>query len=106
MTAQWNSTFQQQQQHNCTIEERTLLEFVIYGLLLNFVGLLGIMGNSISVIVLSRPQMRSSINYLLIGLATCDTVLIVLAVCTHFKLLRQNYTYILFTIVILFITNL
>jgi hypothetical protein len=57
-----------------------LVEFLLYGLLLNTVSLLGIIGNAISMIVLSRPQMKSSINYLLIGLASCDTVLILLSV--------------------------
>lgn len=57
-----------------------LVEFLIYGVLLNVISLLGIMGNGISMIVLSRPQMKSSINYLLIGLATCDTLLILLSV--------------------------
>lgn len=57
-----------------------LYEFVTNGVLLNAIGILGIFGNIISMIILSRPQMRSSINYLLIGLATCDTVLIVTSV--------------------------
>lgn len=56
------------------------LEFFVYGILLNVVSFLGILGNAISIIVLSRPQMKSSINYLLIGLATCDTILILLSV--------------------------
>lgn len=54
-----------------------LFEFVVHGILLNLVGFMGIIGNVISMIILSRPQMRSSINYLLIGLARCDTVLII-----------------------------
>lgn len=54
-----------------------LFEFITNGILLNVVGLFGIFGNVISMIILSRPQMRSSINYLLIGLAKCDTVLII-----------------------------
>lgn len=57
-----------------------LFEFVAYGVLLNAVGVLGILGNVISMIILSRPQMKSSINYLLIGLARCDTVLIVTSI--------------------------
>ncbi|KAG5679536.1 hypothetical protein PVAND_009096 [Polypedilum vanderplanki] len=52
-------------------------EFWTNGVLLNVVGLLGIFGNILSMIILSRPQMRSSINYLLIGLARCDTILII-----------------------------
>ncbi|XP_059219521.1 FMRFamide receptor [Stomoxys calcitrans] len=58
-------------------EEETLVEFWVCGICLNVVGILGIIGNVISMIILSRPQMRSSINYLLIGLACCDTVLII-----------------------------
>ncbi|KAF0773995.1 FMRFamide receptor [Aphis craccivora] len=54
-----------------------LFEFVTYGVLLNVIGVFGILGNVISMVILSRPQMKSSINYLLIGLARCDTVLIV-----------------------------
>ncbi|XP_047351438.1 FMRFamide receptor [Vespa velutina] len=54
-----------------------LFDFIIYGVLINFIGLFGILGNTISMIVLSRPQMKSSINYLLIGLASCDTLLII-----------------------------
>lgn len=57
-------------------EELQLIRFIINGLLLNIIGVLGIFGNIISMIILSRPQMRSSINYLLIGLARIDTVLI------------------------------
>lgn len=50
------------------------------GCLLTTVGVFGIIGNIISMIILSRPQMRSSINYLLIGLARYDTVLIVTSI--------------------------
>ena len=44
-------------------------EFVVPGVLLNGVGLLGLVGNILSIIVLSRPQMKSSINCILIGKA-------------------------------------
>lgn len=54
--------------------------FVTNGLLLNIIGVLGVFGNIISMIILSRPQMRSSINYLLIGLARIDTVLIITSI--------------------------
>jgi Serpentine type 7TM GPCR chemoreceptor Srw len=57
-----------------------LFEFWSNGILLNVVGVLGILGNVLSMIILSRPQMRSSINYLLIGLARCDIVLIVMSI--------------------------
>lgn len=68
---------------NCTLNddpEAETFEFWTNGVLLNLVGVLGIFGNIISMIILSRPQMKSSINYLLIGLARCDTVLIVTSV--------------------------
>lgn len=55
-------------------------EFWSNGILLNFVGFLGVLGNILSMIILSRPQMRSSINYLLIGLARCDTILIITSI--------------------------
>ncbi|CAD7087539.1 unnamed protein product [Hermetia illucens] len=58
-------------------QKLTEFEFWVSGVILNFVGLLGILGNILSMVILSRPQMRSSINYLLIGLARCDTVLII-----------------------------
>lgn len=66
----------------CTQEVDTdgLSDFVIYGIFINLIGLFGIFGNAISMIILSRPQMKSSINYLLIGLARCDTVLIIISV--------------------------
>lgn len=53
------------------------LDFWVCGIILNTVGIVGILGNILSMIILSRPQMRSSINYLLIGLARCDTILII-----------------------------
>ncbi|XP_043500458.1 FMRFamide receptor isoform X1 [Polistes fuscatus] len=62
------------------INSTGLFDFIVYGILINFVGLCGILGNTISMVVLSRPQMKSSINYLLIGLASCDTLLIIIAI--------------------------
>ncbi len=72
--------------HNLTEEEKELnnfstwFHFVVYSVLLNVIGIFGIVGNIISMIILSRPQMKSSINYLLIGLARCDTVLIITSI--------------------------
>lgn len=57
-----------------------LFDFIVYGVLVNFVGLFGILGNTVSMVVLSRPEMKSSINYLLIGLASCDTLLIIISI--------------------------
>lgn len=50
------------------------------GCLITTVGVFGLIGNIISMIILSRPQMRSSINYLLIGLARYDTFLIITSI--------------------------
>lgn len=55
-------------------------EFWCNGILLNLIGMIGILGNSLSLIILSRPQMRSSINYLLIALARCDIILIITSI--------------------------
>ncbi|KAG5887004.1 hypothetical protein JTB14_003682 [Gonioctena quinquepunctata] len=62
---------------NIDPEVVNFFRFVTNGLFINLIGMLGILGNIISMIILSRPQMRSSINYLLIGLARIDTVLII-----------------------------
>jgi hypothetical protein len=59
---------------------RKLYEFLIKGVLLGLVSLLGILGNVLTMVILSRPQMRSSINCLLVGLARCDAVLLVAAI--------------------------
>lgn len=72
---------------NQEINTNGLSDFIVYGLLVNLIGLFGIFGNSISMIILSRPQMKSSINYLLIGLARCDTVLIIIAVSVCYIIL-------------------
>ncbi|KAH8372429.1 hypothetical protein KR093_011586 [Drosophila rubida] len=58
-------------------QEDNRIEFWVCGVILNIVCVLGLLGNVISMIILSRPQMRSSINYLLTGLARCDTMLII-----------------------------
>ncbi|CRK97175.1 CLUMA_CG010576, isoform A [Clunio marinus] len=78
-----NNSYVNQTAENLTLSEcgeadsdNELFEFWSNGILLNVVGVLGIFGNILSMIILSRPQMRSSINYLLIGLARCDTILI------------------------------
>nr|QMS43312.1 FMRFamide receptor [Thaumetopoea pityocampa] len=57
-----------------------LVRFVVHGVLLNGIAAGGLLGNALSMVVLTRPQMRSSINCLLVGLAACDTLLIVTSV--------------------------
>ena len=55
-------------------------EIVVHGVLLGCVGLLGLLGNCVSIVVLSRPQMKSSINTILIGLVSCDSLLLVTSI--------------------------
>ena len=67
----------------CTDEYKiseNAVDFWLCGLVLNIVGLVGLLGNILTMIILSRPQMRSSINCLLIGLAHCDTLLIITSI--------------------------
>ncbi|XP_037787339.1 FMRFamide receptor-like [Penaeus monodon] len=54
--------------------------FFMYGVLLNIISLLGIAGNVISITVLSRPKMRSSINCCLIGLSVFDMIVALTAI--------------------------
>ncbi len=64
----------------------TSFEFVVHGVLLGSVGLLGLLGNIVSIVILSRPQMKSSINTILIALVSCDSLLII----TSFLLFTLN----------------
>lgn len=41
------------------------------------VAVLGVLGNILSMLILSRPQMKSSISAVLFGLACCDTLLLI-----------------------------
>ncbi|XP_015929423.1 FMRFamide receptor-like [Parasteatoda tepidariorum] len=59
------------------IPEITMFEFITEGAILTFLGLLGIFGNVISLIILSRPEMRSSVNCGLQGLAFFDTIVLI-----------------------------
>ena len=61
-------------------EYSIFFDFVVPGILLNVIGLLGLIGNTLSIIVLSRPQMRQSINCILIGLASFDSILLVTSI--------------------------
>lgn len=66
-------------------------DFYMSGIVLNLVGIVGLLGNILSMIILSRPHMRSSINYLLIGLARSDTILIITSILLFG--LRSIYPY-------------
>lgn len=54
--------------------------FWVNGVAIIIVGIIGIFGNCASIRVLSHKQMRSSVNFILIGLASSDLVLILTAI--------------------------
>ncbi|XP_068219861.1 FMRFamide receptor-like isoform X2 [Palaemon carinicauda] len=54
-----------------------LFRFVVQGLLLTLIGLFGLAGNIISIVILYRLNMRSSINCCLLGLTTFDLLVII-----------------------------
>lgn len=69
-------------------------EFVTNGILLTSTACLGIVGNVVSIVVLSRPQMHSSINCCLIGLASFDTVVLLVGILMcGLKALPHNNDY-------------
>ena len=45
-----------------------------------FTGIIGLIGNTLSIVILSKPDMYNSFNNLLITLSTMDSVFIVLAI--------------------------
>lgn len=51
-------------------------DFIIKGLCIITIASLGIIGNGLSAVVLSRPQMKSSVTCLLLALTFCDSLLI------------------------------
>ncbi|XP_043206730.1 FMRFamide receptor-like [Amphibalanus amphitrite] len=63
----------------CAVDP-SLYEFILEGVILNVVNMLGIVCNTISIYILSRKQMRASINCCLIGLATFDILLLVCSI--------------------------
>jgi len=57
-----------------------VFEFAISCILLLAVALPGLFGNFISVFILSRPQMRTSLNTILLGLASVDSILLMTSI--------------------------
>ncbi len=55
---------------------KVIFEFVLHGVFLNLIGVVGLVGNGLCIAVLTRPQMRSSTNLILTALATFDSVVI------------------------------
>ncbi len=48
-----------------------------------FSGTIGLIGNVLSIVILSKPDMYNSFNQLLIGLSTMDSIFIVLAILDY-----------------------
>ena len=63
--------------HGGAIEQPNLIEFVTNGILICVIGAMGILGNTISILILSRPEMKSSINCCLLGLSCMDLILLI-----------------------------
>ncbi|XP_013776911.2 FMRFamide receptor-like, partial [Limulus polyphemus] len=85
----------------------SILELISTGVGITVLSALGIIGNVISLLVLSRPQMQSSINCSLQGLAIFDTgvllcALIMLGLTTLGKLIHwlRFYTWVIFPFIV------
>ena len=61
-------------------EVGSVFELIIPGLMLSVLGILGLIGNLISIFILSRPQMKGSTNCILLGLASTDSILILTSI--------------------------
>jgi len=57
--------------------------FWMEGVLLTSIGIVGLIGNILSIIVLSKPDMYNSFNNLLIALSTLDSIFIILAIIDY-----------------------
>ena len=66
---------------------KVVFEFVLHGVFLNLIGVVGLVGNGLCIAVLTRPQMRNSTNLILTALATFDSVVI----ATSMLMLRYVY---------------
>ena len=69
----------------------TRFEFVVHGLLISFMGSLGLLGNLAAIVVLTRPQMRNSINTMLTALVSSDC-LVILTGLLMFSLTAYKHT--------------
>eukprot|EP00094_Tigriopus_californicus_P010708 TCALIF_10327-PA protein Name:"Similar to FR FMRFamide receptor (Drosophila melanogaster)" AED:0.29 eAED:0.30 QI:13/0/0/1/1/0.5/2/0/145 len=62
---------------------KVFFEFVLHGIVLNLIGVIGLVGNIICIAILSRPHMKSSTNLILCALASFDVMVIL---CSMFML--------------------
>ena len=65
------------------LEEDKTFEFIVVGIGVTLMALLGIVGNILTMMVLSRPRMKSSVCCLLFNLALCDLVLLIFVLPVH-----------------------
>ncbi|XP_035705474.1 FMRFamide receptor isoform X2 [Folsomia candida] len=68
---------------DASLEGGDLFRFIVLGIGISVVAILGIIGNGLSAVVLSRPQMKSSVTCLLLGLTFCDTLLISISIFVY-----------------------
>ena len=57
-----------------------VFDMVTHGILVPMIGALGLLGNLLCILVLTRPQMKSSINTILVALVSCDSLVIVTSI--------------------------
>lgn len=68
---------------HCSFGSDSLIIFLIEGIGVSFVSVIGIVGNTLSAIVLSRPTMRSSTSVILLGLSIWDFLVVLTALVTY-----------------------
>jgi len=78
--------------------ETTIYYYTVRGFLQIIISVFGIIGNSISAVVLTRPGMSSAINVTLLGLALADNIYLVsralldsLLTCLQYFNLHYSY---------------
>jgi len=60
-----------------------LFSFIVQGIGITVVGSLGILGNIIGLFILTRPKMKSSITWFLLGLSTFDLLFLILCILIY-----------------------
>ena len=72
-----NNTFHALFCNDAAARVTTNFELISHGILISVFAIFGIFGNSISIAILSRPEMKSSINCCLLGLSSVDLILLI-----------------------------
>lgn len=74
------SVWQSSSLFNMGKDGEVLFKFIVYGIAMNILATVGVVGNLLSIVVLSRKTMKSPIGCFLIGLAACDLFVSFIAV--------------------------